>query len=394
MADGDQLGAKENAGGAPAQEQFNAQDQRRGFLDKIRGWGKKDSNEPSPNSFEGQFQQNVRRYESLGGIIEAVTLKPENPKTEVPVVIAPGWSENKKVLKDTAAELFAAGRPVILLDHPRRGGKVDPREEYPVDELRKALTIKEITKQDNIDQIDIIAHSEGAINGAIAASLDPDRVRNMILVNPAGLIGKDTIPRLVGRFVKKNIQNFMSSLPEKSARKAFRTGQVEGGKYIASNPARGYQEVKAISQSEIDDMLKDLHDEGIGIVVVHGVDDPGFPMDRMQKIVKSDAQPDGFVDGFLSVRGGHDELYIHPEKYTGAAEKMLSALENKQSGLPERVRKPMQHEAPPTEVPKRLANGRIPTPDWGIEKRQAEKPSGSTRRFPKPSWGIENRKKS
>jgi hypothetical protein len=55
-------------------------------------------------------------------------------------------------------------------------------------------------------------------------------------------------------------------------------------------------------------------------------------MERMQKVVKSNKQPDGFVDGFLSVQGGHDELYIHPEKYTGAAEKMLTAMEQKQTG--------------------------------------------------------------
>jgi pimeloyl-ACP methyl ester carboxylesterase len=121
---------------------------------------------------------------------------PDNPKTNVPVVLAPGWSENRKVLQACAAELYAAGRPVIALDHPRRGGTVEPKEEYPIDELRKALTIREIIKQEGIEKVDILAHSEGAINGAMAASLEPETVRNMVLVNPAGLIGKDTLPRL------------------------------------------------------------------------------------------------------------------------------------------------------------------------------------------------------
>jgi pimeloyl-ACP methyl ester carboxylesterase len=282
--------------------------------------------------FEAKFQQGIRRYESLGGVIEAVVVKPNNPKTDVPVVLAPGWSENRKVLKDCAAELYAAGRPVIALDHPRRGGTVEPREAYPIDELRKALTIQEIIKQEDMAKVDIVAHSEGAINGAIAASLEPEKVRNLVLVNPAGLIGKDTLPRLVGRFAMKNVQNFVNNIADADARRAVMTGQTEGAKYIAQNPLRAYQEVRAISQSEIDEMLQGLHGKGLGILVIHGVDDPGFPMERMQKVVKSDKQPDGFVDGFLSVQGGHDELYIHPEKYTGAAEKMLTAMEQKQTG--------------------------------------------------------------
>ncbi|HEY6421963.1 MAG TPA: alpha/beta fold hydrolase [Pseudonocardiaceae bacterium] len=283
-------------------------------------------------AFDVRFQHGVRRYESLGGVINAVVVRPDNPKTEVMVVLAPGWSENRTVLKDCIAQLYAAGRPVIALDHPRTGGTVNPHESYPIDELRKALTIREIIKQEGIPQVDIISHSEGSINGAIAASLEPGRVRNMVLVNPAGLIGRDTIQGLVARFAMKNWQNIIRNLTDVNGLRAALRGQTEGAKYIARNPLRAYQEVRAVSQSEIAGMLQHLHDEGIGIVIVHGVEDPGFPMERMQQVVKSDAKPDGFVDGFLSVKGGHDDLYIHPEEYTRAAEQMLTALERKRSG--------------------------------------------------------------
>lgn len=153
----------------------------------------------------------------------------------------------------------------------------------------------------------------------------------MVLVNPAGLIGKDTVPGLVGRFAEKNWQNIVNNITDGNSLLAVLRGHVEGAKYIAQNPLRAYQEVRAVSQSEIEGMLQYLHGEGIGIVIVHGVDDPGFPMERMQKVVKSDAKPDGFVDGFLSVKGGHDDLYIHPEEYTGVAEKALTLLERKRS---------------------------------------------------------------
>lgn len=281
-------------------------------------------------SFEGQFN-NKHSYESLGGVIEATFLKPENPKTDIPVVIAPGWSEGQLVLRQTAEQLYKAGRPVIILDHPRLGGKVIPREDYTTEELRKALTMQEIVRQEKIEKVDILAHSEGAINGAIFASLEPGKVRNMILVNPAGLIGKNTFPGLFGRFIMKNAQNIVGAIKDTSTTKQVSTGLMEGGKYMVKNPVRAIKEVSEIFQTQIDEALLELHKSGIGIVIIHGADDPGFPMDRMQKIVKADTQPDGFVDGFLSVKGGHDELYIRPEKYTNAAEEMLSKLEAKQS---------------------------------------------------------------
>lgn len=338
--------------GQPGQEGFDAQAQR----DRFTGGGGASQvgssnleQRQSGASFEEKFQQGIRQYESLGGIIDAVMVTPDNPKTDVPVVLAPGWSENIKVLKACVEQLHDAGRPVIALDHPRRGGTVKTQADYPIDELRKALTIREIIKQEGIPQIDIVAHSEGAINGAIAASLEPKSVRHMVLVNPAGLTGKDTIPKLVGRFAKKNWQNFVWNMTDKDARRTVVRGQTEGAKYIAQNPRRAYQEVRAISQSEIQGMLHDLHDEGIGIAVIHGVDDAGFPMDRMQKVVKSEARSDGFVDGFLSVKGGHDDLYIHPNKYTGAAEKMLTALEKKQAEKPPRSQMSPE-QSPPTKL--------------------------------------------
>jgi len=55
----------------------------------------------------------------LGGPIETIRVTPDNPKTDIPVLLAFGWPEGSKVLKQAAAELFAAGRLVIVLDHTR-----------------------------------------------------------------------------------------------------------------------------------------------------------------------------------------------------------------------------------------------------------------------------------
>ena len=54
-------------------------------------------------------------------------------------------------------------------------------------------------------------------------------------------------------------------------------------------------------------------------------------IDKMQKIVKSTGVEGGFVDGFLSVKGGHLQIQIHPEIFMPEIEKMISNS-NKKTG--------------------------------------------------------------
>lgn len=363
------------------------------------------------SSFEQQFA-NRKQYEVFGGVIEASFISPEKPKTDVPVVLAPGWGETLDVFKRSAAVLAEAGRPVIVLDHPRRASalkkadleKAGEERDLPVDELRKAVTILTILDEQNIEQADIITHSEGSINGTLAAFLAPEKIRDMVFMNPAGLIGKDTVPRLLGRFARKNWQNIVLAVKDKTARGPVVQGQKAGGKYFIDNPHRAYKEIRAISRSEIEEMIKEVHDSGIGTAVIAGVDDPGFPMQRMQQVVKSDAQPDGFVDGFISVRGGHDEAHIYADRYMGAAEKLLTALNEKSKtrretvtdaqtkGIWEILRTKRSKKAITPLDRKHLnatrdTDGKFPAPSWGIEIERDAHPKKTARKLDPPSWG-------
>lgn len=80
------------------------------------------------------------------------------------------------------------------------------------------------------------------------------------------------------------------------------------------------------SNSNIDELLPHLRDRGIGIVIIHHADDEAFPMERIQRVAKPEQ-----LHGILAVTGLHDDLYVQPDKYTAAAEEMLSALERKQT---------------------------------------------------------------
>lgn len=300
------------------------------------------------SSFEAQFD-NKEKIKVAGGTAEVVDIRPEAAKTEVPVFLAPSWGCGTEVYKPALEELINRERRAISLDHPRFGGDMkiseeEAAEKYPTEELRKAFNILGILEHKGLNKVDVIAHSEGAINAAIAAMLHPEKFRNMVLFAPAGLIGEDTFTRLLKGFAGQSKRaeslNAMSregkgeGLPEiavtETEKQVASAAAKEVLKYFAKNPLRSIRETMDISKSQIHEMLRYLHEKGIGIVVMSGVDDPVFPMDKMQEVAKAD-----MLDGFLSLRGGHGEIGNHPELYMAAAEKMLTALEEKQKNKKE-----------------------------------------------------------
>lgn len=282
------------------------------------------------NSFETQFAHK-ETFLINGATVESVDISPDDLKTEIPVLVAPGFAATMDSFKPGIKTLVEDKRRVISLDHPRRGGTIpktldEEIEKYPDEELRKAHTILGLLEQKGIEKIDVIAHSEAAINVAIAAVLHPEKFRSIVLYSPSGLIGNDNLFRLVkGVMTHPARPESMSGFPVTEAEEEYLASTKNiGPDYQKANPLRAIKEVLAISQVETKDMLTYLREKGVKVVVIAAVDDTFFPMEGMQKNVDT-----SFVDGFLSVRGGHMQIQVHPELFMGAAESMLTALEEK-----------------------------------------------------------------
>lgn len=290
-------------------------------------------------SFEEQFADK-EKFKIAGGEAEVVDIKPETEGAErAPVFFAPAWGCTLEVYKPALKTLVGENVRAISLDHPRRGGDMSSapegaREKYPRETLRRALNIVGILEQKNIRKVDAIGHSVGGPDVLVAAMLHPEKFRSIVLYGSAGLIGKDTFIRLLKGFAgqSKRGESLLSSsnseyqIPiTETEKEVAAKAAKEAGKYFAKNPIRALREVAAIKNSDILEMLRYLHEEkGIGIGIIHAVDDPVFPMDRVQDMVKAD-----MIDGFLSVRGGHGEIGNHPEQYMVAAKKMIDAINKK-----------------------------------------------------------------
>ncbi|MFH1183029.1 MAG: alpha/beta hydrolase [Candidatus Moraniibacteriota bacterium] len=248
---------------------------------------------------------------------------PEKLKSDTPVFIAPGWGNTAETLKSSLGVLAERGRESYTLDYPRKK-QLDSISEIATEELQKAVSILATLRQEGIKKTDAVGYSEGGINLAVAASMEPDKFRNIVFVAPGGMVGQDSSLKLAGRFSLGALIDTLNTMVKPETVLPALKYTKELLKYIGKNPAMAMREVGAIAQSDITELCKQLKEKGIGISFVCGVDDKAFPMERVQKQANTE-----MLDGFYSVKGGHGELVLHPEKYTSLVEEALSALEKK-----------------------------------------------------------------
>ncbi|MBI5135511.1 alpha/beta hydrolase [Candidatus Uhrbacteria bacterium] len=275
-------------------------------------------------SFDAQYAKR-EKIETAGGVADVIDITPPNCKSETPVFFANAWACPLEVYRPGLEELYNQGRRVIALDSPRRGGA-----KFATEEERKAATIRDVLRHKGLSHLQAITHSNGGSNLVKAAHDNPGLFDSVIIVAPSGLIGGDSILQMTGRYMQQFLgrtesMNRRFPTPAKTEKEVPITALKEGTKYVAANPARAAKEIWDISSVQIQDMLKKLHENGVQVVVMSSVDDPLYPMDRMQKMVKSD-----MITGFVSMVGGHGALGDDPTHFMAAAESQLTALERKQ----------------------------------------------------------------
>lgn len=285
-----------------------------------------------PESFETRpsLAEQFLNPEALtieGQRISVVDIVPEREKTTTPVVVAPGWAADAQVLRENIIGLAETGRRTLSFDAPH-GLAVEPASAYDEAELRKALALLEVVEQKKLEPVDVVAHSEGGIYTTLAATMQPEKFRNLVLVNPGGMIGPDTKYRLSRDFLVEIVEQWKRVLSSEDPKRlsAAERAVTAAVKTFKNSPKKSQAEVEAMASTQIHELLRGLKAKGLGVVIIHSVDDKTFPMDRVQQIAKRD-----MLDGFYSVQGTHNEFYLDPHKYTLLIDQALDALEQKES---------------------------------------------------------------
>lgn len=291
------------------------------------------------------FENKKEGFVFEGEKLDSIDLNPENPESDVPVMLIPGWGHTfegyKKIIDNIYKgkenegweKIKGQGRRVLAVKYSRKNINKEEEFELPAQE-QKARVIIDFLKSKNIKSVDIIAHSEGAINVALASLKNPELFRNLILVAPGGLekvsfsklslrtilnklseiIGK----RERGNYLPKNIEEKILS------DKYSNYFQKDAKDFIGKNKPLSMKEARESTKVFLPELLFKLKELGLFISVISPVNDHTSKMEVVQRNLT-----EKMVDGFYSVRGKHDDLIKYPEIFSSLILSAVRALERK-----------------------------------------------------------------
>ena len=204
--------------------------------------------------------------------------------------------------------MYQFGLRSISVKHPRYDLKLVTRGNISRLEYQKAQAIISVIDSLEIRKIDIVAHSEGAINAIIVAHLYPEKINSMILVGPGGLTENESFFELLSRFIADAFQNNIDifNLDEL---KLFIRSFVELFKYFLSNPILGLLEGSAVSHTHMYQYLIELSKYNIPITIILGKKDIIFPRNKMTDL----STLNGVT--IVDMEGGHNDICFHPQRY-------------------------------------------------------------------------------
>jgi pimeloyl-ACP methyl ester carboxylesterase len=292
------------------------------------------------HEWEEQFK-NPEKIPVEGGEMKVIDLKPEQVRSEVPVVYMRGWATTADIYKGNLKEIARDGRRALVVDQAagidmqnlpdqERTSAESMKDVIPMAELelRKVAAFLKLIDTKELDQVDLVMHSEGAIYGAFAAILCPDRIRDLVFIDPAGMVGRENN---VQKIILRSLLDFNLQLghalknvhgnPEE-IKKVLSSQKEKWFKAFAENPRHIAESVPEITKTEIQDLLSILHQLGKKIAIIHGADDKMFTTDSVQKRVDP-----SMIDGFYSVEGTHESSFMDPMRMSKVITNALNSLE-------------------------------------------------------------------
>jgi len=270
-------------------------------------------------SFEEEF---LKREEirSPGGYVKVVDVG--QGIDGIPIILSSGWGETLEALRSVIFSVASTiNRRVFAFDYAHLDNIKGRQDGFPASGYMKAHSFINLLSEKNIDKVDAIAHSEGAINIAIAAYLKPEKFNNIILINPGGMMSNDTFYKLAKRFISEFLFEPITFDTTKRFL-IYSKYAISVVGYILRNPIQAFREAIGISKFKIFYLLRNIQKNGVKVSVIVDKNDILFPVEQ----VKSQAKK-AKIKNFYLVEGGHNEIHINPDKFMGTIEKIFNSME-------------------------------------------------------------------
>ena len=256
------------------------------------------------------------------GIIEYINIFPTQlsfAEEQLPVLVACGWGESLESIKETLYELHKEGNRVIALNPAHIDHIHGVQSIFPADAYVKAIAYLEILKELSIKKVNIVAHSEGAINAMITATLKPNTFHKLILVAPAGMIENDDFVRLTTRFVRNFIHitknGFWSNATHKSLERAYVKSVFW---YFLMNPLQSLREALMLPQFDLEVLIERIDSSDLNIYLLLENKDEVFPIQQLKKPTEHVS-----IKKIEVLEGEHTTIHTEPQKIVPLISKIL-----------------------------------------------------------------------
>ncbi len=252
---------------------------------------------------DGEYGENMDMY-------QRITLTPSAPKNDV--VFFSGFTNRAGTIIDElsiiADETSSRIHGLDELPGEEIGTRLYEHEEKYAqygEQVRKAITVAEFARFDGIKNIDVIAHSQGAIESLIMADINPGMVKNIVLVNPAGII-----PMSEKELSYNGIKEFASSMGKKGGVPVYEKAIDVVSNYKMLEDSRlGISEFS--KNEDMVEIIQRVRAQGTKVSIIMTDNDKLFNITKMREEFTKEPGSilDDKLDNYAILAGNHGSMF-------------------------------------------------------------------------------------
>lgn len=272
---------------------------------------------------EAQFKQH-KRIAIPGGIVKFREVRPDWERTS-PVVLAPGWGTVPETYQEFVLDLAREGWRSLVFESFQGTGAGKRKENALEAEHRKAAALVELLEHENITSAHGVGHSAGNLKLLMAAN-GSDRFRDVVLMNPAGMLKKESARRIIESYTRESFKQAVRSLHDPVLRKEILRTFPMGKRKVVREARRSTQEVQAMAAVNLRGMVSEFREHGGKVALLVSSGDLIFPPEKILEGLNADEFFDA-ASSFKKKDAGHGAPVLDAPLFAKAVSQQLEQLE-------------------------------------------------------------------
>ena len=205
--------------------------------------------------------------------------KGQNPADTI--LLLHGWGGNLNSFRYLEKQLLQNDFSVLTIDFPSFGGSEQPPETFTLHDYYKIVS--ELLASENIGKVNVVAHSFGGRVAIMLASLEPQKVNKVVLVDSAGIKPRFSVSKKIKILKYKTLKK----LKQKGLIKKDLTGY--GSSDYKAMPECLKPVFNNIVNTDLSDMAKNIVAPTLLVWGTEDKDTPIYMAKKLNKLIKDSA---------------------------------------------------------------------------------------------------------